>query len=45
MKWAAYVEDIQNAYITLVWKPQGKRLKWEDNRKLEIREAGYESVN
>jgi hypothetical protein len=28
----------KNAYITLVWKPQGKRPKWEDNRKVEVRE-------
>jgi hypothetical protein len=35
----------------LVWKPEGKRplgrprSRWEDNRKLDIQEAGFGSVD
>jgi len=47
--WVAHLarmEDIKNAYIILVGKPEAKvphgrpRRKWEDNIRLDLREIG-----
>jgi hypothetical protein len=53
-RWTGYVarlEEMRNAYKSLVGKHEGKRTlgrhrhRWEDNIKMYIREAGWEGVN
>jgi hypothetical protein len=45
------MEEMRNAYKTLVGKLEGKRqlgisrCRWEDNIKLDLREIGWEGVD
>jgi hypothetical protein len=45
------MEEMGNAYSTLVGKPERKRPlgrprhRWEDNIRMDLREIGWESVN
>jgi len=34
------MEEMRNSYKSLVRKPEGKRHRWEDNVRIQLREMG-----
>jgi hypothetical protein len=47
MKWAGHVarmEEKKNVYRILVGKPEGKRRRWVDNIKMDLRETGWDGM-
>jgi hypothetical protein len=41
----ALMGDKRNAYRVLVGKPEGKRLRWVDNIKMDRREIGWDGLD
>jgi hypothetical protein len=48
MRWAGHVARMgekRNGYRILVGKPEGKRRRWVDNIKMDLRETGWDGLD